>query len=212
MRVDIAPAFGFYSINKNHAQDARPKLSAAIGFKKEFRLGNEFRTYFLIGVDYFFHGLSFKSYYFNPDSLKLYDKSFGYTYSLFIHEIDIPFQFKYLLKREDNGLYSPYVSVAYHIRYLLPGTLKVKQNGEVIKSDDMDLKFKNSLFSDKINAFVSAGIGWQKNHLSSSSRGSFFAELNFKYGFSSYYFQKDYAANSLYINGAHLSLQLGLKF
>ena len=175
-------------------------------------MNREYNTYFLIGVDYFFHGLTFKSYYFKPDTLKLYDKSFGYTYSLFIQEINIPFQFKYLFKREDNSLYSPYIAVGYHLRCLLPGTLKVKQNGELVKSDEPDLTFKNPLFWNKLNAFVSASVGWQKNHLTPSAKGSFFAELNFRYGFSAYSFQTDYSASSLYINGGHLSLLIGLKF
>lgn len=211
-RIDLGPAFGFYTINTNHAQNPLPRPSASIGFKKEFRVGSEYNTYFLIGIDYFFHGLTFKSYYFNPDSLKLYDKSFGYTYSLFIHELDLPLQFKYLLKREDNSLFSPYIAIAYHLRYLLPGSLKVEQNGQTIKTDALDLKFKNPLFYNKFNAFVSASVGWQRNSLSARSKGSFFAELNFKYGFSAYSFQTNYSASSLFINGTHLSLQIGLKF
>ncbi|WP_317898703.1 hypothetical protein [Aurantibacillus circumpalustris] len=182
-----------------------------IGFKREQRLGNQYKTFFLIGVEYFFHGLNFRSYYFDQDTLQLYDKSFSYNYSLFIHELNLPIQFKYLFKRADNSLFSPYIIAGYHLRYLLPGALKVKQNGQLIKEDSPELKFKNALFVNKMNAYVSLGIGWQKNSLR-SNKGSFFVELNGRYGFSPYYFETNYSASSLFINGAHLALQLGLKF
>src|SRR6185369_10580856 len=109
-RLSFGPAVGFYSINKNHAQNAVQRMSALVGFKREVHVDREYKTFFLFGVDYFFHGVNFQSYYFNQDTLRLYDKSFGYTYSLFIHEINIPLQVKYLFKREDNSLFSPYIA------------------------------------------------------------------------------------------------------
>lgn len=210
-RIGFGPVIGFYSINRNHAVNARQKMSALIGFKREQRIGREYKTYFLFGIDYFFHGLNFRSYYFNPDTLKLYDKSFPYTYSLFIHELNLPIQFKYLFKREDNSLFSPYIAAGYHLRYLLPCNLKILENGTEITNDDPELKFKNAILNDRLNSFVSIAVGWQKNSLT-SSRGSFFAELNFRYGLSAYYFETDYSATSLYINSTHLNLQLGFKF
>jgi hypothetical protein len=123
----------------------------------------------------------------------------------------LPVQVKYLFKRADNSLYSPYLVAGYQLRYLLPSSLKVKQNGKLIKDDNPDLKFKNGLLVNKMNAFVSLGLGWQKNSLR-NAKGSFFVEVNGRYGFSPYYFETNYSASSLYINGAHLSLQVGLKF
>lgn len=210
-RIYFGPVVSLYSINKNHAVNPVQKISGVVGFKREQRLGRDYRTFFLVGCEYFFHGVNFRSYYFPPDTVQLYDKSFGYTYTLFIHELNLPLQVKYLFKREDNSLFSGYVVAGYHLRYLMPGTLKVKQNGSKVMDDNPDLKFKNALLYNKINSFVSLGIGWQKNSLS-SSRGSFFVELNCRYGFSPYYFESTYAPSSLYINAVHISLQLGSKF
>lgn len=210
-RLYVGPVIGLYKINKYHATNPTQKISAVVGYKREQRLGRDYQTFILFGAEYFFHGLNFKSYYFNPDTLKIYDKSFAYDYSLFIHEIDIPIQGKYLFKRADNSVFSGYVIAGYHVRYLLPSKLKIKQNGELIRDDNPDLKFKNSLGYNKINSFVSLGIGWQKNSLS-NSKGSFFVELNCRYGFSSYYFESNYSANSLYISGTHILLQLGSRF
>lgn len=210
-RIHFGPVVTVYTVNKNHSVKSGQKLSANIGFKREQRIGRDYKTFLLMGVDYFFHGLNFRSYYFAPDTPKIYDKSFRYNYSLFLHELNLPIQVKYLFKRADNSLFSPYLVAGYHLRYLLPGTLKITENGSLIREDNPDVKFKNSILYNKINAFVSLGLGWQKNSLS-SSKGSFFVELNCRYGFSPYSFQTDYSASSLYINGAHINLQLGLKF
>lgn len=211
IRLGFGPVLGFYTVNSHHAKNPIQKLSGMAGFKKEVRLGRDYRSFFLVGVDYFFHGLSFQSYYFAPDTIKLYDKSLDYNYSLFIHELNIPLQFKYSFTRENNSLFSPYVMIGYHLRYLLPGTLKISQNGSEVKTDIPDLRFRHRLISDQMNAFFSATIGWQKNNTASSKRG-FFIEASYRYGFSSYYFEKDYAPASLFMNSSHLAFLFGLKF
>lgn len=212
VRIFFGPAYGFYNVNRNHTANAVSKKSALIGFRKEFRFDREYKSFFLLGVDYFFHGVNFNSYYFKPDSIKLYDKSFAYNYSLFIHELNLPFQFKYSFTRENNSLFSPYLMVGYHLRYLLPSVLKVSQNGNDFVSDNnVDLKFKNPFITDKINSFISITAGWQKNSLN-NSRSSFFVEAIFRYGFSPSYFTEEYAPTSLFINSSHLGLNIGLKF
>jgi hypothetical protein len=211
VRIHFGPVLGFYTLNTKHAVNPTQKMSAIVGFKREKRLSRDYKTFFLAGIDYFFHGLNFQSYYFKKDSLKLYDKNFDHTYSVFIHELNLPLQFKYLFRSENNSLFSPYAAVSYHLRYLLPGKLKITQNGNTIREDDPDLKFKNPLILKELNAFVSLSVGWQKNSLA-ASKGSFFAEINYRYAFSPVYFEKDYSATSLFFNSTHASLLLGLKF
>ncbi len=210
-RIIFGPSLGFYTINTNHARFSSPKMSALIGFRKEIRLDRQFRTFFLVGADYFFHGLNFKSYYFKQDSLKLYDKSFDHNYSLFIQEVHIPLQIKYSFNNQNNSLFSPYAMIGYHVRMLLPAEVTVSQNGNTEIKKWEDLSFKNSLFGDKVNSFLSASVGWQKNTVNHSKVG-FFVEVNYRYGFSQYYISTNYTASSLYINGSHLGFFLGLNF
>lgn len=211
IRFGFGPVLGIYTINPNHAKSPTQKMSAMVSFKKEIKLDKTFKTFFLVGVEYFFHGLNFKSYYFKPDSLQLYDKTYPYNYSLIINELGVPLQFKYSFARENNSVFTPYIMFGYHLRYLLPGNLLVTQNGNRTKEDIVDLRFRNGFITNKMNSFVSATIGWQKNSIN-KSKGNFFVELNFRYGFSQYSFEENYAASSLYINSMHLALQLGVKF
>jgi hypothetical protein len=123
----------------------------------------------------------------------------------------VPIHFKYLFNRADNNLFSPYAIIGYNIRCLLLANLNITQDGNRIKNENIDLKFKNPLLWNKLNASMRAGFGWQKNSVT-NSKGNFFVELNFIYGFSPYYFQTDYSASSLFMNSKHVSLHLGLKF
>jgi hypothetical protein len=210
-RIYFGPAYGFYAINKNHAKTPIQRMSLCAGFKREVRLDRTYKTWFLFGAEYFLHGLSFKSYYFKPDSVQLYDKSFRFTYNNFFHELVFPVQFKYLFRRADNKLFSPYIAGAYQIRALLPGDLKVRDASGQVKADKTDVRFRHPLLSDKLNSGVQVSLGWQKNAIS-SSRGAWFVELAYRYGFSPYFFEADYAPSSLYVNSTHLILSVGARF
>ena len=211
-RISFGSSYGFYLINTHHAKMDIQNPSFNFGIRREMKVDREFKTFFAFGIEYFMHGLNYYSYFFKPDSLKLYDKSLmNYKYSLFIHELGLPLQLKILFKRSDNSLFSPYITLGYHLRYLMTSNLLIYKNGELFKKDSPELSFRNSLLGNKLGFFVSGSFGWQKNNLA-SSKHSFFIELNYKYGFSSYSFQRDYSATSMFINGTHLSLLMGLKF
>ncbi|MBS1652550.1 MAG: hypothetical protein JSU07_11135 [Bacteroidetes bacterium] len=211
LRISIAPAYGFYFINTNHAQGASTRMSALLSLKKEWRLDTKYRSFLLCGFEYFFHGLSFNSYYFNQDTLQIYDKNFAYKYNLFVNEICLPVQYKLCFNNQNNSLTTPYIMFGYHLRYLLPAFLTVTQNGNTIKQDEVNMAFKNPLMLNKMNSAISLVCGFQTNEVNHSTIG-FFIELGVRYGFSPYYFKTDYSANSLYTNSVHLILNLGVKF
>ena len=211
-RIAFGAGYGFYMINTHHAKSDNAMPSFNFGIRREYKTDKAFKSFFAFGIEYFMHGLNYYSYYFKPDSLKIYDKSLmNYRYSLMIHEIGIPLQLKILFKRSDNSLFSPYISLGYHVRYLAASNLSVSLNNAVVKNDSPDIQFRNSTLGPKINSFVSASFGWQKNNLA-SSKHSFFIELIYKYGFAQYSFNRDYSANAMYINGTHLALILGYKY
>lgn len=210
LRFNFGPAISYYDINYKHARSPFPKFGLLAGFKYEWRLDREHRAFFLTGIDYLQHGLNFQSYYFKPDTLKLYDKSFAYKYSLTIHELNLPLQLKYLFKRRDNRLFSAYFQLGYHFRYLVTSDLKITLNGKKVKYDSPELQFKNPLFINRLNSFLSLSYGLQKNSIG-SSKGHFFVELNLRYGFSPYSFSKDYAPSSMYISNGSLLVILGVK-
>lgn len=209
-RIALAPIISFYKINKNHATTPSQKMSGFISVKEELRLNQSHTMFLSLGVEYMVHGMNFNSYYFRPDTIRLYNGEMNYSYSLYIHELDFPLQLRISFNRENNSQYSPYMAMAYHFRTLLQGDLKVKQDGNVIEKKTEEITFKNPLFNEKSNPFVSLTVGIQKNNPDKNKMG-FFAELGFRYGFSPYLLKDDFTASSLYITGHHLNLSLGIR-
>ncbi len=210
-RLSIAPVYGFYKINKNHATKVQPKLSTQFNFKHEFTTDRQYKAFFSYGVEYFLHGLNYNSYYFKPDTLQLYDKNFDYTHGLILQELALPLQFRYSFFRENNALFSPYFAVGYQLRFMLPAKLNITQNGNPIKEELVDVTFKNPLFYKNLNSGIYATAGFQKNGINGAKTG-FFIELQTKYGFSPYSFYTKYVATSLFTNSVHVAVNIGLKF
>ncbi|MBL7896409.1 MAG: hypothetical protein JNK50_14020 [Bacteroidia bacterium] len=209
-RITIAPLINFYKINKNHATTPSQKMSGLISVKEEVRLNQSHNMFLSLGAEYMIHGMNFNSYYFRPDTIRLYNGEMNYAYSLYIHELDFPLQLRISFNRENNAQYSPYMAMAYHLRVLLQGDLKVKQDGNVIEKKPEKITFRNPLLNEKCNPFVSLTLGIQKNNPDKNKMG-FFAELSFRYGFSPYLLKDDFTASSLYITGHHLNLGLGIR-
>jgi len=209
-RLGFSPVLGIYSANKHHTSGARQKMAFNLSLKEEFRLDKHNRCFFMAGAEYMMHGLSFNSYYFYPDSLKLYTGKMNYKYSLLIHEVDFPLQFKLSFQKETNRIWTRYIYGGYCYRWLVASHLKVTRSGEDIDSRSVKLKFKLPAFNPVNSSFFNIGFGIQKN--APLRHNAVFAELQFRYALSPFYFSEDFAPSSLYMNGHHVLLTVGVKF
>lgn len=210
-RVLLASSINFYKTNSNHSGKASERMSGLFCIKEEFRINRSHTMFFSIGAEYFVHGLKFNSYYFTPDSIQIYDGEMKANYSLYVHELDFPLQLKISFRKENNTLMTPYLMFGYHFRTLLFGKVKVKQDGEQLVNQQTDLTFKNPLFSNKCNPFVSLTFGVQKNK-PNDTRHCLFAEVSYRQGFSPYLLKEKFTPSSLYITGSHLTIGVGAKF
>lgn len=210
-RAAIYPVISFYSLNNNHAQDARQKMSGLGSIKGEIRLNEKHTIFLLVGAEYMVHGVSFYSYYFKQDSLQIYTGNMNYNYNLYVHEIDIPLQLKLSFNKENNSLWTPYVMLGYHFRTIFSGNLTVKQSDGVVVKKYEEVKFKNPLFNPKSNAFASLTFGVQRNNPKHPKR-CVFAEFSYRQGFSPYYISDNFTPSSLFINGSHLVFGFGMTF
>ncbi len=210
-RFGIAPVIGFYSLNTKHAISPKARMSFAVFLKRERSMDKSYKAFISYGAEYLFHGVNFKSYYFSQDTLQLYDESFSYSYAMFIHELNIPIQAKFTFKSTTNSRLTPYISIGYIPRIFLSSNLTISKDGNNVKSETINLKFKNPFLSSKINSFASLSFGIQSNRTRNESV-TVFMELNYKYGFSPYYFNTNYSPSSLFINSSHLSLNIGIAF
>lgn len=209
-RISVSPVIGLYKPNKNHTSSPKQKMAYCISVKEEIRLTKSHKGFFMVGVDYMYHGVNFNSYYFSEDSLHFYNKKMDATYDLIVHEVSVPIQFKYSFQKEYNTILSSYVFGGYAFRYLAANNLQVDYNGAEMKNGNTDLSFKISPIKKNMNSFLNAGIGIQKN-FQKTRKNAVFAELQFKYSLSPFFINESFAPSSLYISNHFLLLTVGIK-
>lgn len=210
-RISMAPAYGFYFLRTKHAVSPQSRMSFALAAKQEWSVDREHKTFFSAGLEYFLHGVSYNSYYFTQDTLQIYSGEFDYRYRLFVHELQLPLQMKFCFNSTTNSLLSPYVSIGYHLRYLLSSQLQVDGETSALKTGFPELNFRNPFLLSRMNSSPGLCFGIQSNPARNGGT-SFFAELMYRHGFSPYYFNEPYAARSVFINSGHILLNLGIGF
>jgi hypothetical protein len=210
-RVGIAPVIGFYKLKSYHAVNPKAGMSFSAFIKREQSFDKSNRAFLSIGLEYLFHTVSYRSYYFNQDTLQLYDGGLNYHYRLNISEFNLPIQAKLTFKSTTNSLYTPYVSAGYNLRYIVDAQARIDQDGAKVKDEYVNLKFQTPFLYEKLNSSLCASFGVQ-NHRTRSNSTTVFLEICYRYGFSAYYFQTRYSASSVFISSQHLSLNIGLGF
>ncbi|MBL7935567.1 MAG: outer membrane beta-barrel protein [Bacteroidia bacterium] len=209
-RIAISPVLGLYKSNKNHTSGAKPKMAFSFSIKEEIRLDRNNQNFLLIGAEYMFHGVNFNSYYFYSDSLKLYTpERLKYKYSITIHELDFPIQLKHSFQKETNSVFSSYIFAGYCYRWIVDSHLKVTEDGNELINQYEPLKFKSPAFNPVNSSFFSVGAGFQKN--TPLMHNAVFAELQFRYGLSPFYFNESFAPSSLYTSSHFILLTVGFK-
>lgn len=209
-RIGISPVIGIYTPNKNHTSKAKQKMSFCFSIKEEFRLDKKNKDFIMIGAEYMLHGVSFNSYYFYSDSLKLYNGNMNYKYQLTLHELDFPIQLKHSFQKETNAIFSSYIFAGYVYRWVVASNLKVENNETELVNQEERITFKSPVFNPVNSSFLTAGIGFQKN--TPLNYKAVFAELQFRYGLSPFYFYENFAPTSLYTSNHFIYLTVGFKF
>ena len=209
-RIGVSPVLSFYKSNPRHTNSTKPKMAFNISCKEEIKFGKKRETAILVGLEYMIHGLSFDSYYFYLDSLKLYTpERLKYTYNLKIYELNFPIQLKYAFQKETNAVYSSYIFGGYNLRWLMSSQLQVTDNGNEIVNKRETVSFKIPLFMNQLNSFLTIGAGFQRNKFAKQT--ALFLECQFKYGLSPIYMNDVFTPSSLYINSHFLLLTVGVK-
>lgn len=208
-RIGISPVIGLYQSNLNHSFGARQKMALSLSLKEEIRLDHQNRCFLMCGAEYLWHGVNFKSYYFYVDSIKLYHGAMSAVYDLTIHEVNVPLQLKYSLKKETNSIFSSYVVAGYCYRYIVASQLRVANNGNPVIHQSEKLTFKIPALNSASSSFLTIGGGVQKNiH---SNHRAIFAELQCRYALSPFYFNESFAPTSMYISSHFMYLTVGFK-
>lgn len=208
-RISVSPVISIYKPNKHHTSNTSQKKAFCFSIKEEIRLTPENKDFLFVGIEYMLHGLNFNSYYFYDDSLKLYNTNMNYNYKLILHEVDFPIQLKHSFQKETNAIFTSYVYAGYCYRWMIKNNLIVENNGTELINKSENIIFKSPAFNPINSSFLSVGIGFQKNM--PLHYRAIFAELQFKYGLSPFYFHENFTPNNLYISSHFLNFTIGYK-
>lgn len=209
-RIFAGLGAGVYAPSTKHAVGFKSRGAFVAGFMREMKVGRGFQSFFAFGFNYTAQIISYQSYYFEPGTIKLYDRSMGFNYRLTVNELNLPIQYKILFNRADNHPFSFYATGTYYLRYFLPASLKVSNQEATIKQGSPDIQFNVPLGSNKLNSGAGIGVGLQQN--AKKQKGSIYAEISWRYNFSAYSIIADYTASSVFLQDAQLILLLGLRF
>ncbi|MGZ3891850.1 MAG: outer membrane beta-barrel protein [Bacteroidia bacterium] len=209
-RFVMGPALSFYKNNPYHTSDAKAKSSFYAGVFEEIRVYKDFS--FVPGIEYFYQGMVFNSYYLEPNTVTLYDKHFNYNYTLTMQEPRLNLLFRQVIGIETRNIITGYVEYGYVMRYFINPKLKVVSNlnGSQMYSGDADLAFEHPFFSKKLSSGLKLTVGGQHNFF--KTHRAWFFEASYMYSLSRFKIQNSFAPASLFVEGSFLQLGLGIKF
>ncbi len=222
--LSIAPVVSMFKNHPQHttATKARPGFNAS--YKAQIRL--ERNSSLLLGLEYFSQGLTFKGYYVNPGYTYLFDKTYAYTHEVRVQEIHLPLGFKKAFNNEKDHFYTPYFYGGGGLRYMFSSYYVINNDStETVVYDgkgNMEYEYqvftrianklfdgKGTSFTKKLNSYIFAGLGIQRN-LRESGKAIFF-DISYKYGISRMHYTGYNNSNNLNIKDSHLLFTIGIK-
>lgn len=224
-RLSIAPVASLYKNHPQHTADTKAKAGFNASFKSEVILGR--RMSFLGGLDYLSQGLTFRGYYMSPGYTYLFDRTYAYTHEIRVQEVHMPIGFKRAFNTEKDNFYTSYVFGGGGFRYLLSSYYVITNDStETVVYDGkgtMDYEYqvftqiankifngKGASFTKKLNTFIFAGIGFQRNFRTTGK--ALFFDICYKYGISRMHYTGYNNSNNLNIKDSHILFNVGLKF
>ena len=119
-RLSFAPVASFYKNNPNMTINTKAKAGFCASYKTEIFFGK--KTNLLVGLEYFNQGFSFQGYYAAPGYTYVFDKTFAYSHTANVQEIDVPIGLKVAFNMEADNYFTPYFSGGFCPRYIVGST------------------------------------------------------------------------------------------
>ena len=204
---------GIYPIYQSDARQLtnfNGGLTINIGFSKTFRIR---KTEFIFGLEYLNRQFSFDSYYFSPNQVPLFDKSFGYTHSITSNEIQFPILY-HLASTNKNRASSTisYLDLGMVLHLYAPSSTSIvmKAAGVEVYSGPTILTAQYPLVVNPMNLLMRCAAGlFFKN---SYNGDGLFLELAYTYDPSPMIYTGNQNSNNLSITSTLLTLNAGYKF
>lgn len=216
-RLSLAPVISFYKNHPQHTINTKAKSGFCLSYKAEVFFGK--KTNLLVGLEYFDQGFSFQGYYSAPGHTYAFDKTYAYSHSARVREVNIPVGLKRAFNLEVDNYFSPYFSGGFCPRYIINSTNLIVNDstGVTLHEGTGDVDFENNIgllpvipLAKKLNGFLYAGIGIQYNFRGSAK--ALFFEMTYKYGLSRFNYHGYKNSNDLNIKNSNLGFIFGIRF
>jgi hypothetical protein len=200
----------FYKNNPLHTKDTKARSAAYIAVYEDVLVYKDFS--FTPGLEFFYYGLSYNSYFFDQGGQPLYDKRFNYHYTLTLQDIRLNILCRQVLGLETRNVITGYFQYGFVMNYLFSAKLKVNSNltGTEVFNGKPDVAYEHGLLSKKITPALKIVGGVQHNFF--RSHRAWFFEGSYVYNISRFGIRNSFAPSSLYIRNSFFELGLGVKF
>ncbi len=216
-RLSFAPVASFYKNTPDMAINTKAQSGFCASYKVEIFSGK--KTNLLIGLEYFDQGFSFQGYYAAPGYTYAFDKTFAYSHTARVREIDVPMGLKVAFNIEEDNYFTPYFSGGFCPRYIINSSNLIVNDstGITVHEGNGNVDFENNIGlltgipnMTKLNGFLYGGLGAQYNFRGSAK--ALFFEITYKYGLSRFNYHGYNNSNNLFIKNSNLAFIFGIRF
>ncbi len=202
---------GFYThyiSNSKHLTNQKSAIAFSVAAREEFRFSTIFSI--VCGPEFFSHGLSYDSYYFKSDEIKLYDNSFSYHYRLRVNELNVPLLIRANYTEAHRERPTAYFEIGPALRWMFSSKLRAEDaGGAILFNGKTKPEFEFPLFNRYLNTFMQVNLGY---HIYTKDKlTGFFVELNMRFAPIRFLVKEDFTASSLYFHNFHAGLGVGLR-
>ena len=209
-RVVAGPAISLYTNNALLSANTRQGAAFYLGVMEEMHVHQN--LYFVGGLEYQYHALSFDSYYITQGHPFLYDQKFDYNYNLKMQEARLNMLLRLTQGNELRDEYSFYGEGGYVLRCLYNSQMKVtaNANGQTMFNGLTHADFEGTTLKSKFSSGIKLTLGIQHNFL--RSHRAWFIQLTGIYGLSRFLIHENFTPPLLYFGSSFIQLGLGYKF
>lgn len=216
-RLALAPVVSFYKNHPQHTINTKAKSGFYASYKAELFSGKKMNL--LLGLEYLNQGFSFQGYYVRPGHTYAFDKTYAYSHTARVQEINVPIGLKIAFNMEVDNYFSPYFSGGFAPRYIINSyNLIVNDStGRTEYEGKGNVNFENNIGLlpflppvTKLGGFLYGGLGCQYNFRGSAK--ALFFEMTYKYALSRFNYHGYKNSNDLNIKNSNLAFIFGIRF
>jgi hypothetical protein len=210
--ISVGTGYSIIKYNRNHATQLQKFLPIQTELFYFFTNQREKsrKKYFMLGITFLMQRYAFHSYYFYPDSLRIYDKTFPVTYRLNALVLGLNLGFKHEFNNSEKYSLTPYIWMSHTLFSPVFYELKFKIDQKMKSESDVAF-YRYPFIGRYINPGGQLSFGLQNNMLGKKPI-KLFLEVGILASSGGFLLEKTFLASRMYFNYKILFLKTGMLF